>query len=69
MAHLLPSLRMKRLFLGSFVNGIGRTRSGLSGLVIVRLKIFTSGSLVAAFQHKTFHILDLFSEIIRGPSD
>jgi len=44
---------MKRLFLGSLVNGIGRTRSGLSEHVIVRLCIFTSGSLLSGFPNST----------------
>ena len=51
--YLLPSLSVKRHFLGAIVNGIGRTRSGLPGLSIVRLTIFTSGSLLSDFQIST----------------
>lgn len=60
MRHWLPSFRMKRLFLGSVVNGIGRTRSGLSGHIIVRLTNFTSGSLLSGFQHKGFQIFKAY---------
>lgn len=42
-----PSLSVKRLLLGLFVSGIGRTRSVRPRHMIVRLKTFTSGSLLS----------------------
>lgn len=46
------------LFLASEVNGIGRMRSGLPGHMMVRLTIFTSGSLFSELHHKDLCLLD-----------
>lgn len=55
--YWLPSLRVKILFLESVVNGIGRMRSGLPGHIMVRLTIFTSGSIFSGLlqQQKDFN--------------
>ena len=45
--YWLPSLRVKRILLELLPNGIGKMRSGRPGHSIVRLCIFTSGSLLS----------------------
>jgi hypothetical protein len=54
--YWLPSLRMNIVFLESVVNGIGKIRSGLPWHKMVRLTIFTSGSIFSTFQQNGFYI-------------
>ena len=59
--YLLPSLSEKTLvFLGLFWNGIGSTTSFLPGHWIVRLNIFTSGSLLSDPTNKQKEKINIF---------
>lgn len=56
--YWLPSLRVNMLFLESAVNGIGKIRSGLPWHIMVRLAIFTSGSIFSTSQQDRFKFVN-----------
>lgn len=56
--YWLPSLRVNMLFLESAVNGIGKIRSGLPWHIMVRLTIFTSGSIFSTLQQNDFYTFE-----------
>lgn len=57
--YWLPSLRVNIVFLESVVNGIGNMISDLPGHIMVRLTIFTSGSIFSTLQQNGFYIFSI----------